>query len=196
MSAQYNEVQLDALRELANIGAGTASTALSEMLGRSIDLSVPDASVLPMAEAVAALGPAEQEITGIALGVEGDLPATVLMLLTPSDAAKVCVMLGLEADSELAPSALGEIGNVVGTSYLNALAGMAGLEVEPTPPGMVTDMLGAIVESILAARAMSSDRTLLLDSSLLVEDEDCSISFLLVPDHGGAEELLARLGVS
>ena len=196
MSAQYNDVQLDALRELANIGAGTASTALSEMLGRSIDLAVPDVSVLPMAEAVELLGPPEQEITGIMLGVEGELPATVLMLLTPEDAEKICGMLGLEPHSDLAPSALGEIGNVVGTSYLNALAGMTGLEMEPTPPATVTDFLGAIVESVLAVRAMSSDRTLLLDSSLIVEGEDCSIVFLLVPDHGGAEELLERIGVS
>jgi chemotaxis protein CheC len=195
VSVQFNEVQLDALRELANIGAGTASTALSEMLGRSIDLSVPDARVLPMADAVAQIGPAEQEITGIALGVEGDLPATVLMLLTPRDATQVCVLLGLEPGSELAPSALGEIGNVVGTSYLNALAGMTGISVEPTPPATVTDMLGAIVESVLATRAVWSDRTLLLDSALVVEGEDCAMSFLLVPDHGGAEELLARLGV-
>ena len=196
MDAQYNDLQLDALRELANIGAGTASTALSEMLGRAIDLSVPDARALPMADAVEALGPAEQEITGIALGVDGDLPATVLMLLTPADAESVCAMLGLEADSELAPSALGEIGNVVGTSYLNALAGMAGLALEPTPPATVTDMLGAIVETILAPRAASSDRALLLDSSLIIEGEGCSIAFLLVPEHGGAEQLLERLGVS
>jgi chemotaxis protein CheC len=196
MSAQYNDVQLDALRELANIGAGTASTALSEMLGRSIDLSVPDARVLPMVDAVAELGPPEQEITGIMLGVEGEMPACVLMLLTPENADKVCVMLGLPPESELAPSALGEIGNVVGTSYLNTLAGMTGLEIEPTPPATVTDMLGAIVESVLAVRAASSDRTLLLDSSLIVEGEDCSISFLLVPDHGGAEDLLGRIGVA
>jgi len=196
MSAQYNDVQLDALRELANIGAGTASTALSEMLGRSIDLAVPDVSVLPMAEAVELLGPPEQEITGIMLGVEGELPGTVLMLLSPENAEKICVMLGLPPDSDLAPSALGEIGNVVGTSYLNALAGMTGIDVEPTPPTTVTDMLGAIVESVLAVRAASSDRTLLLDSSLIVEGEDCSIVFLLVPDHGGAEELLERIGVS
>jgi chemotaxis protein CheC len=196
VSASYNEIQLDALRELANIGAGTASTALSEMLGRSIDLAVPDVSVLPMADAVELLGPAEQEITGIMLGVEGELPGTVLMLLTPENAEKICALLGLPPDSDLAPSALGEIGNVVGTSYLNALAGMTGIAVEPTPPTTVTDMLGAIVESILAVRAMSSDRTLMLDSSLLVEGEDCSIVFLLVPDHGGAEELLERIGVS
>ena len=129
------------------------------------------------------------------LGVEGELPATVLMLLTPEDAEKICVMLGLEPHSDLAPSALGEIGNVVGTSYLNALAGMTGLEIEPTPPATVTDFLGAIVESVLAVRAAASDRTLLLDSSLVIEGEDCSIVFLLVPDHGGAEELLERIGV-
>jgi chemotaxis protein CheC len=73
---------------------------------------------------------------------------------------------------------------------------MTGIEVEPTPPATVTDFLGAIVESVLAARAMASDRTLLMDSSLVIEHEDCSIAFLLVPDHGGAEELLARIGVS
>jgi chemotaxis protein CheC len=149
-----------------------------------------------MAEAVEQLGPPEQEITGIALGVEGEVPATVLMLLTPADADSVCSLLGLDPDSELAPSALGEIGNVVGTSYLNALAGMAGIALEPTPPATVTDMLGAIVQTILAARAACSDHTLLLDSSLIVEGEGCAISFLLVPDHGGAEHLLARLGVS
>ena len=196
MSATYNDIQLDALRELANIGAGNASTALSGMLGRPVDLTVPDARVIPMGQAVEEIGPPESEITGIALGVEGDMPSIVLMLLSPDDAAAVCKLLGLEPDSEYAESALGEIGNVVGTSYLNALAGMTGLEVEPTPPATVTDMLGAIVESVLAVRAMSSDRTLLLDSSLIVEGEDCSIVFLLVPDHGGAEELLERIGVS
>jgi chemotaxis protein CheC len=196
VSASYNELQLDALRELANIGAGTASTALSEMLGRTIDLAVPDARVLPMAEAVDQVGPPEQEITGIMLGVEGEMPAAVLMLLTPDNAEKICVMLGLAPESELAPSALAEIGNVVGTSYLNALAGMTGLALDPTPPATVTDFLGAIVETVLTVRAASSDHTLLLDSSLVIEGEDCSIVFLLVPDHGGAGELLERVGLA
>ena len=164
------------------------------MLGRSIDLAVPDARVLPMADAVDQLGPPEQEITGIMLGVEGELPATVLMLLTPEDAEKICGMLGLEPDSDLAPSALGEIGNVVGTSYLNALAGMTGLEIEPTPPATVTDMLGAIVESVLAAaRGVERLARCCWTRASIVEGEDCSIVFLLVPDHGGAEELLERI---
>jgi chemotaxis protein CheC len=196
MSATYNDVQLDALRELANIGAGNASTALSGMLGRPVDLRVPDVRVIPMSSAVEAIGPPESEITGIALGVDGDMPSIVLMLLAPYDADVLCGLLGLEPGSELAESALGEIGNVVGTSYLNALAGMTGLAIEPTPPATATDMLGSLVEAVLATRAAVSDDALLLDSRMVVEGEGCSIAFLLVPDHGGAGELLGRLGVS
>jgi chemotaxis protein CheC len=194
--SQYTELQLDALRELANIGSGTASTALSGMLGRSVDISVPKAQALPFAEAVEAAGDAEAEVTGIVLGIIGEMRGTVLLLIPPADADAMCRMLGVEPDDEFALSALGEIGNIVGTSYINALASMTGIEIEPTPPATATDMLGAIVESVLAGAAMSGDVALLLDSNLVVEGEDCSISFLLVPDQGGVELLLSRLGLS
>jgi chemotaxis protein CheC len=195
VSTQYTDVQLDALRELANIGSGNASTALSAMLGRSVDISVPSALVLPMSEAVEHVGSPEEEVTGIVLGVFGDMQASVLLLLAPSDAELMCGLLGVEAGDEIGLSALMEIGNIVGSSYINALAGMTGLAVEPTPPAAATDMLAAIVQSVLAERAGTSDLALLLDSNLVVEGEGCSISFLLVPDHGGVELLLSRLGL-
>jgi chemotaxis protein CheC len=194
--SHYTELQLDALRELANIGSGTASTALSGMLGRSVDISVPKAQALPFAEAVEAAGPAEDEVTGIVLGIVGEMNGTVLLLVPPADADAMCRMLGVEPDDEFALSALGEIGNIVGTSYINALAGMTGMDIEPTPPSTTTDMLGALVASVLAGAAMESDIALMLDSNLVVEGEDCSISFLLVPDHGGVDLLLSRLGLS
>ena len=81
---RYSDLQLDALRELANVGSGTASTALSGMLGRSVDISVPSVNVLPMADAVGAIGDAEAEATGVVLGVIGDMSASVLLLFTPS----------------------------------------------------------------------------------------------------------------
>jgi chemotaxis protein CheC len=196
VSTQYTELQLDALRELANIGSGTASTALSAMLGRSVDISVPTAQALPFAEAVEAAGPAEQDITAIVLGIIGDMHGTVLLLVPPADADAMCRMLGVEPDDEFALSALGEIGNIVGTSYINALAGMTGMDIEPTPPSTATDMLGALVASVLAGAAATGDVALMLDSNLVVEGEDCSISFLLVPDQGGVEVLLSRLGLS
>ena len=83
--SQYTELQLDALRELANIGSGTASTALSSMLGRSVDISVPNAQALPFAEAVDAAGPAEQDITGIVLGIVGEMHGIVLLLVPTAD---------------------------------------------------------------------------------------------------------------
>ena len=196
MSTQYTELQLDALRELANIGSGTASTALSSMLGRSVDISVPKAQALPFAEAVDSAGPAEQDVTAIVLGIVGEMQGTVLLLVPPADADAMCRMLGVEPDDEFALSALGEIGNIVGTSYINALAGMTGMDIEPTPPSTTTDMLGALVASVLAGAAATGDVALVLDSNLVVEGEDCSISFLLVPDQGGVDVLLSRLGLS
>jgi chemotaxis protein CheC len=166
------------------------------MLGRSVDISVPNAQALPFADAVDATGDAESEMTGIVLGIQGDMGGTVLLLIAPSDADAICRMLGLEPGDEYAVSALGEIGNIVGASYINALGSMTGMELEPTPPATATDMLGSIVTSVLATAALTGDVALLLDSNLVVEGEDCSISFLLVPDQGGVDELLSRLGLS
>jgi len=195
VSTQFNDLQLDALRELANIGSATASTALSAMLGRSVDISVPTAEALPFAEAVDAVGPAERVVTGVVIGVKGDMTATVLLLLGDGDAATLCGLLGVDPADEMAVSALGEIGNIVGASYINALGAMTGLDMEPEPPQSATDMLAAIVASVLAGRAAGDDIALVLDSDLTVEGEDCSISFLLVPDKGGVELLLSRLGL-
>jgi chemotaxis protein CheC len=196
VSIQYTDLQLDALRELANIGSGNASTALSTMLGRAVDIAVPNVRLLPLADAVEATGPAETEVTGIVLGVIGEMEATVLLLVPPADAATLCRMLGVEPEDEWAASALGEIGNIVGSSYINALAAMTGLALEPTPPATATDMLGAIVESVLANHADGGDVALLLDSNLEVEGEDCSVSFVLVPDQGGVDQMLERLGMA
>ena len=192
---RYTETQLDALRELANIGSGKASGALSSMLGRSVDITVPSASVLPMAEAVGTIGDPEAEYTGVVLGIVGEMPASVLLLFTPRDAELMCGLLGVEAGTEIGVSALMEIGNIVGSSYINALAEMTGLAIEPAPPAAATDFLGAIVQTVLAEQAGAGDSALLLDSDLVVEREDCSVSFLLVPDAGGVELMLGRLGL-
>lgn len=190
-----SSLQLDALRELANIGSGTAGTALSQMLGRSVDISVPNALVLPLAEAVEAVGPPEQEVTGVAIPLAGDMDAIVLLVFPVQDGAALCGMLGVEAGTEDAISALGEIGNILSASYITSLSAMTGLELDLTPPQTVTDMLAAIVATVLASRANETDTALILDSELRVEGEECSLSFLLLPEPGGVGEILARMGV-
>src|SRR4051794_34914679 len=195
MSKHFTDLQLDALRELANIGSGTASTSLSGMLGRPVDISVPAAAALTFADAIDMIGSPEEEVTGVVLGVVGEMEGVVLLLMRVADAAGLCGLLGVDADSEMGQSALGEIGNVVGTSYINAMAQMTGLAIEPLPPQAATDMLGAIVASVLAGVAGAEDVALVLDSDLAVEGEDCSLSFLMLPTRDGVEELLGRLGL-
>ena len=196
MTPQYSEMQLDALAELANIASGTAATALSQMLGREVELRVPRALALPLADAVDAAGAPEDIVTGIVLGLEGDVEALVLLLVPADDASLLCQMLGVEAGTEVGDSALGEIGNILGTSYLNALSAMTGLTMMPTPPTLATDLLGAIVASVLAQAAGENDIALVLDSELDVADQPCSLSFLLLPASGRADELLAPLGLA
>jgi chemotaxis protein CheC len=196
MSTKYSELQLDGLRELANIGSGTAATALSQMLGRPIDVSVPSALALPLADAVDAAGPPDEIVTGVVLPVHGDFDAMVLMLYPPADAATLCELLGVDPDSEVGLSALGEIGNIVGCAYIGALGMMTGLELEPRPPATATDMLAAVVSTVLSAGSHSTDVALLLDSQLVVEGAQCSFSFMLVPEESGVDELLGRLGLT
>jgi chemotaxis protein CheC len=189
-------MQLDALRELANIASGTAATALSQMLGQEVELNVPRALALPLADAVESAGAPEDVVTGVVLGLEGDVDALVLLLIPIKDSETLCQLLGVEAQTEVGDSALSEIGNILGTSYLNALAMMTGLDLMPTPPALTTDLLGAIVASVLAQAAGETDIALVLDSELDLAEQPCSLSFMLLPASGRADELLAPLGLA
>jgi len=153
MTPQYTDMQLDALRELANIGSGNAGTALSSMLGQPVDISVPAAAALPLADAVEAAGDPETPATGVVLPIVGDLEATVLLLFPPQDEATL------------------------------------------RPPETVADMVGAILATVLVTQADQTNLALLMDSRLIVEGQQCELTFLMLPSHAGIGELLGRLGL-
>ena len=190
-----NDLQLDALREMSNIGSGNAATALASMLGQSVDLHVPTALALELADAVDAVGNGEDTVSAVIIGVFGDLDATVLLLFEPESASTLCSLLGVEGDPEMELSALGEIGNILGSSYVQAMGTMTSLHMEPYPPVAVSDMLGAIVASVLAFTAADTDLALLLDSRMTVDGTACKFGFLFVPGGAGVALLLDRLGL-
>jgi len=196
VTPRYTELQLDALRELANIASGNAATALSQMLGREVGLSVPRVLALPVVDAVEACGSPDDPITSVVIPLEGDIDGLVLLLISTDGADVLCRLLGVEAGSEIGDSALREIGNILGTSCLNALASMTGLNLGPCPPHLTTDMLGAIVSSLALSQAASADLVLVLDSELDIADEPCSISFMLLPTDGAVDDLLTPLGLA
>jgi chemotaxis protein CheC len=187
-------MQLDALRELASIGSGTAATALSRLLGRQIELQVPRALALGLADAVDAVGAADTPVASAVLPV-GGVEAVVLLLFSEAEAAALCELLGVEPATDVGDSALAEICNILGASALGAVARMTGLTLEPRPPQVLHDMLGAVVASALAETAGEVDVALVLDTELRVEGVAAGISFLLLPTADGAAELLGRLGL-
>jgi chemotaxis protein CheC len=191
----YTENELDVLRELASIGSGTAATSLSGLLGTPVDAAVPTASALPLAAAIDAAGPADLLVTSIAIAIKGDLDGSAIMLFADEDVRTLCGLLGVEADTELAVSALGEVVNILCASYLGALGTMTGLRYELGPPQRAYDMLGAILGSVLALAAGAGDVALILDSALILKGDPCSLSFLLIPTADGVEGLLAQLGL-
>jgi chemotaxis protein CheC len=194
-NARYSDLQLDALRELANIGSGTAGTALSVLLGCPIELSVPSASALELADAVEAAGEPEDVVWGVVVPVTGQVDATALLVVSEADARTICAMLGVEAETDTGRSALGEIGNIMVSSYVGALATMTGFELDLRPPESTRDMLGAVVSSVLAAHSDEHELALVLDSELEVGGEACTLSFMLLPTPAGVAELLHRIGL-
>ena len=182
------------MRELANIGSGTAATALSSMIGLPVELDVPCALSLPLADVVEHVGPADSVVTAIAIPAIGELDALAIILLAGPTVATLCRLLGVEADSDIGASALCEIGNILGSSYLGALTAMTGVDLQPGPPERVVDMLGAILASALLSRGDGED-ALLLESKLGVAGQECSPAFLFMPSPSGLDGMLTRMGV-
>lgn len=195
MIINYDELQLDALQELGSIGSGTAATALSKLLGREVDLAVPRVLALPLADAIDAVGAPEAMVASVVMGVDGDIEAIVLLLFSERCAATLCELLGVEPRSDLGESALGEVGNILGASAIGAVGTMTGLALEPQPPTVTHDMLGAVVASVIAATAGNFDLALVLDAVLSLAGLACELSFLLLPTEDGVAELLSRLGL-
>jgi chemotaxis protein CheC len=189
---RLTELQLDALRELANIASGHAATALAQMLGTEVDLDVPSLVALPRGDALADYGSPGGPVAGVVTPLEGDIEGVVLLLIPNSDAETLCRLLGVVPRTEVGDSALREIGNILGASYLNALSAITGLELAPGPPRLSTDGPSAL----FSGPADNAELVLVLDSVLHVAELPCSISFLLLPTAGGVSELLAPLGLA
>ena len=195
MAPLFSDLQMDALRELGNVGSGTAATALSSMIGIPVDIDIARASALPISEAIEAAGSPETLVTAVVLPIMGDLEALVMILMQPGTVETVCEMLGVPVGDEMADSALGEVGNILGASYVRALGMMIGADLEPCPPQLVHDMLGAVLSSALLA-AGEDEVALLLESTLTVDERECSPSFIFIPSAGGLSDIFQRLGVS
>jgi chemotaxis protein CheC len=167
---QLAEFQLDVLKEVGNIGAGHAATALSKMLDRPVDMKIPQVNILPFEEITNSLGGSESVVIAIFLRVIGEAPGNMFFILTQESAKKLLAnMAGIEIEqegaySEMEISALQEIGNILVGSYLSSLADFTRLSMQPTVPSLAIDMAGAILSYGLIQFGEMGDHALLIDT--------------------------------
>lgn len=198
---RLEDFQMDVLKEVGNIGAGHAATALSTLLGKPIDMLVPKVRMLPFEEICESVGGAETVVLAIFLRVEGDAPGNMFFILN-LDAAKNMLrdLIGLvihdqEEYSELELSALNEIGNILAGSYLSSLADFTNLNMHPTVPALAIDMAGAILSCGLFQFGQMGDQALLIDTKFLEGENEVQGHFFLIPDPESFGKIFSALGV-
>ena len=201
---KLNEMQLDALREVGNIGAGNAATALSKVVGKRVKMEVPLVKILPLKDVPDWLGGPEKEVLGVYLTMSGAANGHILFVMTIEDALKIMnILLGdltpsreqvLDMD-EIARSAMEEIGNILSSSYLSALADFTGLRLNHSVPALAIDMAGAIVDVILIEISKRGDYALLIETEFVEEENKIKGYFMLIPDTGSLEIILQAIGV-
>ncbi|MGQ9554351.1 MAG: chemotaxis protein CheC [Anaerolineae bacterium] len=175
------------LERMAVLAAENTAEGLSTMLGRPIRMTVPRLELVPISEVPTLVGGAEQEAVGIYLMVSGDLPGHVMLILPIADALRLADMLmevpegTTKAFGIMERSALGEVGNVATCLFLNAIAEATGLGMRPSPPAVMIDMVGAIIDIILVSAGMVSDEILLLEAEFQGPDRSVEMYFWMVP---------------
>lgn len=189
----FSELQRSALLEIANIGSGNAATALSQLLGKPVEITYAEALLATLAEAADKIGAAASPSAVVDTPVADD-GGKVLLLFPDGAAEQLCELFGTRLDDEMGRSALREVGNILASSYLNAVVEMTGMELAPQPPTIEVDLLGPLVSRSLAG-IRADDPTVLMRSVMTVEASDSSFAFLFVPQFGAVESLLDHLGV-
>lgn len=195
MEDQY----FDVLKEIGNIGAGNATTALSQMLGVKVDMKVPQVKLMEFKEVGTTMGGEEQIVAGIYLVVEGDITGSI-MFMQKQESAKAMVsrLMGVsdstEGFSEMEMSALKELGNIIAGAYLNSLSTLTNLTILPSVPALCIDMAGAILDVPAIEFGTIGDKLLLIQTDFVDDEDDLSGYFILVPDEDSYEKILKSLG--
>ena len=201
---KLEDSQFDVLKEIGNIGAGNATTALATMLNIKVDMSVPNVALLPFDNISSFIGSEEQTVVGILLEIQGDIDGMMMFLFDMKSAHHLVNSLmmrdvhedenGMADFSEMEMSALNEIGNIVSGSYLSALSGLTGMKMVSSVPALSIDMLGALLSVPAIEFGKYGDKLLMIQSEF-GEDDFVTGYFILIPELESYDKILTSLGM-
>lgn len=200
---QIDNMQFDVLREIGNIGAGNATTALSQMINSKIDMKVPKVDLLEFKELAEIVGGAENLVVGILFTLEGQIDG-MMMFMMDMDAARHLVKLllgsyydenGSDEFTEMERSALNEIGNIIAGAYLSSLAALTNIVITSSIPYMAIDMSGAILSVPAIEFGKIGDKALLIETEFGDEIKSVNGYFILIPTLESYGTILTSLGL-
>lgn len=197
---QMSNEYFDVLKELGNIGAGNATTALAQMMQCKVDMSVPQVKLLEFKELGEMMGGEELIMAGIYLGIEGDITGSIMFLLEKQAARHlVAKLMGMEVEgeefSEMELSALKEVGNIITGAYLNSLSTLTNLTIYPSVPDLTVDMAGAILSVPAIEFGAIGDKILLIQTQFF-DEVVLDGYFILIPDLDSYGKILSALGIN
>lgn len=193
--------KLDILRELGNIGAGNATTALSQMINQKIDMGVPQAKVLEFKEISDTIGGEETPVVGILLDLDGDVQGMMMFVQEQASAHNLVNILmgkeigGFEEFTEMDLSALKEIGNIIAGAYLSSLSMLTNLKIISSVPYMAIDMAGAILSVPAIEFGKVGDKALLIQTGFGGLEEHVYGYFILIPEMDSYDKIFTSLGM-
>jgi chemotaxis protein CheC len=200
--SSFEAFELDVLKEVGNIGAGNAATALSTLLNKPVDMAVPKVSLLPFEEIAELVGGAEQIVLAVFLRVEGEAPGNMFFITQELSSKRMLNQLlsiphveETDGYSEMELSAICEIGNILAGSYLSSLADFTQLSMVPSVPAIAHDMAGAILSYGLMQYGEMGDSALLIETTFLEDHQSLEGHFFLIPDPGSFGKIFKSLGV-
>lgn len=198
----YTDLEIDALKEMGNIGAGNAATALSMMLSKKITIKVPQVKVIAFDDVSKSVGGPEKLVVGIFLRISGDIDGNILIVISEQDAytlAKTLLKDNRDINgnfSEMEKSALTELGNIIGSSYIAALSELTKLSLKISVPSMAFDMAGAIISFPLSLYGYLGDTAFLIETEFAEGLAGIKLHYFMIPDDKSLKQLLKAIGVS
>ncbi|GAQ26232.1 MULTISPECIES: chemotaxis protein CheC [Tepidanaerobacter] len=198
----YSDLEMDALREIGNIGAGNAATALSMLLCKKITIKVPQIKIIPFDEVSQSVGGPEKLVAGIFMRISGDIEGNILIVIPEIDAYHLTeILLNAKREngmdfSEMEKSALLELGNIVGSSYVTALSDFTKLSLKISVPSFAFDMAGAIISFPLSLYGYIGDTAFLIDTEFTEGLDGIRLHYFLIPDDKSLQLLLKAIGVN
>lgn len=197
--SHLNDFYRDALQELGNIGSGNAATALSQLVGRTINMSVPEVMVIPIERVPDIVGEMEKTVAGIYLEVYGDVPSKILVtfpyknLLSLTDLMMSQPIGTGSVLDEIKLSALKELGTILSGAYLNAMSKFLDLRMIPSVPALAIDSFTAVLNTILAELSQENQYALMLRTEIIETENMISGNFFLIPEENALEAITCAI---